>query len=227
MEWTNNIREELKPSIVDISKPSKITIASNKWATIRDTVLKKYNYNCRYCGGHYIKYLMCIHLDNNSNNNDISNLDLCCKVCYDITHINNSFNNEMIVCYSQLSQLEIVRKTIDFIINNNKVPKINNIDKNASRVQLSVMEFSNILVHSKQNKYNYKIFFTEKLDTTFVSANIKVPMFIDELSNELSNEFTEGRELSNEFTEEHNQTNAEKVHIFPDNELQYLKSIFL
>ncbi|AYV82312.1 MAG: hypothetical protein Homavirus28_8, partial [Homavirus sp.] len=63
MQWTNN-RDQLVVSTTDISTHSKIQISKSKWNKLRETVLKKYNYTCRCCGGVYAKYLLCIHLDN-------------------------------------------------------------------------------------------------------------------------------------------------------------------
>ena len=227
MQWSNNIREPIKLSIVDISKHSKVNISANKWVSLRNTTLKKYNYSCRYCGGKYMKYLLCIHLDNNSHNNDINNLDLCCRACYIITHINSSFNNEIQLCSSELSQTDIIKKTVNYIANNNKIPNVLDIDQNAKILKLSIMELANILVSNSyinatfinqlEEFNNYKIFFTQEFDTTFIDANIKLPMFIDDKEIDNSNLIDNLNLIDN---------NTMDIYEFSKNENTFFNTIF-
>jgi hypothetical protein len=222
MQWnTNNknSREILKIDVTDISLHTKTNITLIKWANLRTTVLKKYNYTCRYCNGKYMKYLQCIHLDNDSHNNNLSNLDLCCHACYIITHINSVYNNEIQPCWSKLSQLDIVRKSVDFVVKNNKIPSVLDIDSDAKQIDLSIMELSNILVCTKEKIIlpkelnNYKLFFTQQFNTRFVDLNIfmNTPMFIDEV------EQTEQIEPKNNIISNYN---------FSKNEITFFKTIF-
>ncbi|AYV82310.1 MAG: hypothetical protein Homavirus28_6 [Homavirus sp.] len=92
------------------------------------------------------------------------------------------------------------------------------IDPLAKRVPLSIMEYSNILV-SGPNKLSekisekiseYKIFFTQKFDTTFITR----PLFIDEVDSTSKNA---------------NDKKAEKkieMYKFSKNEINFLNSLF-
>jgi len=181
MQWKDNIRDTLKLSIIDLNSSEKCIISKKIWINIRMQVLKKYNYTCRYCGGRYQKYLQCIHLNGDNSNNNLDNLDVCCHLCYLVNNINASFNNEIELFVSKLSQLDIVRKTVDYIIKTGEIPKPNEIDKNISRVKISLYELSNLLI-----EYNYedmpvymlkfidncKIFFTKNTNIKFIESNI-------------------------------------------------------
>jgi hypothetical protein len=191
MDWAlAKTREELKVSTCDLNYVGKLKGNPKEWKTLRESTLKRVNNICRYCGGGYSKYLMCFHLDSNSDNTveDIKdNLDVCCKLCYMVTHVNYSYLDDIIVCWSELDQVEIVRKTVDYVIKNNKVPELKDIDKNVKQSPLSVMELCSILLEGNKkllkNINNIKIFFTNKLDTAFIQSYIstknKKVTFID------------------------------------------------
>lgn len=150
----------------------------------RNEVLKKYNYTCRYCGGIYKKYLMSIKI------NEVD--DVCCRLCYLVTHLNSGLHKEILVFYSELSQLEIIKRTADYIINNGEVPFAQLIDKNIKHVPITILEFINIL--NNNDKYpielqSYKIFFSNKLNIDFVLSNYAKyqSLFIDEDIGDVTN----------------------------------------
>ena len=165
MEWKEP-REKLKLRAVPLSKSlPKID------AKLRAELLVKYNYTCCYCGGYYKKYLTKTVV-----NLKTDDIDTCCKACYLLTHLSGGLYHEMDVYYSQLSQLDIVRKTVNHIIKNKIVPSPLDIDKNIKKISLSVLEFINIVNNYQKAPFelrNYKIFFSPDLPTDFIIANLE------------------------------------------------------
>jgi len=164
-------RSELYPDVVYITTSN---IKSN-----REKILSEINSTCRYCGGVFYKYMICIKIDNK--------LDMCCRLCYKITHLNIAGTfQEVKLYYSTKSQLEIVRNTTDYIMKYNRIPIPQEIDKDILKTPISMFEYTNILLSNKKDLINniikdYKIFFTNKLDITYVIANYNShSMFIDD-----------------------------------------------
>jgi hypothetical protein len=203
MQWSEDVRDPIKKAVTDISNSAKTQISQTKWNALRVATLKKYKHICRCCGGTFDRYLFCIRIDGNSKNNEPDNLDLMCKACYIIKHINYGFNNEIEVGLSKLSQLNIVRRTIDHVMSYNRVPTMKEIDPDAEKVGLSIMELSNVMITADVDKVEkYKIFFTPLFDTGF----IKMSMFVDE-----DEPVTEDAEVTEDTTKVHKFTKDERV----------------
>ena len=142
----------------------------------RDAILKENDYSCRFCGGIYPKYLNTIEYEENK-------FDVSCRLCYLINNLNcvsligsTHYNKEIKLYYSELSQLEIVKKTVDYILKYEfaSIPSPIDIDENVCLSPISFFEYVNLLLlnNEKVNKIllNYKIFFS-KPDITFLSSN--------------------------------------------------------
>ena len=154
----------------------KTDLASFKWRNIRREILNRDGSHCCFCGIHYNKYLICFHLDKDTKNDDYDNLRMACRPCYMITHLNFQFNYELILCWSKISQIDIVRKTVNYAHKKLTIPEINRVDADALRLPLSLFEFLELLSHNEIDDLppemsNYKIFFTPKLDITFLNPN--------------------------------------------------------
>ncbi|CAH6421136.1 Hypothetical protein KVN_LOCUS153 [uncultured virus] len=167
-----------------------------KHKELRIDLLKKTNFTCQYCGGNYKKFLMCIPNTKNFDKiDDIANYEITCRLCYIINHINYGFGDETIICQSNFTQKEIVRRTVDFFIQNERIPNPIELDLNVKINPLSVMELSNILIkysfESIPNEMkNYKLFFTSNLDISFLNANLisQKSLFINENKEKLEKE---------------------------------------
>lgn len=146
----------------------------------RMKILSLNNYSCRYCGGIYPKYLICCYLDDKKCN------DICCRICYLITHLNYGMFREMKLYYSTVSQLDIIKNTITYIIENNDVPLPTHIDKNVKLPPITLLEYISILSNStnmpKELK-DYKIFFSSKLNTDFVLRNYGDMLFTNPVND--------------------------------------------
>jgi hypothetical protein len=170
MDWKKP-RSNLNILTGDLNYLGKQKSGSTNWRKLRARTLKHRNNTCRYCGGEYSKYMICFHLDENPKNLNKDNMDIACRLCYITTHINYGHMKDVIVCYSKLDQFEIVRKTIDYVIENDYIPEPSKIDSDVKKPPLSLMELCSILIENDncipKELQNYKIFFTNEIDLTF------------------------------------------------------------
>jgi len=142
----------------------------------RMKILSNNNFSCRYCGGVYQKYLLCCYIPDKKCN------DVCCRLCYLITHLNYGMFREMKLYYSKMSQLEINKLTVNYIIENNETPVPTTIDENIKLPGLSLLEYINILNNYDvlpEELKDYKIFFTNKLGIEFVLRNYGQTLFFN------------------------------------------------
>lgn len=152
----------------------------------RNKILVENNYTCRFCGGVFPKYLILSYIQRAG----VS--DVSCKLCYTITHLNYGLFNDIEIYYSKVSQVDIVKKTTEYIIENNDVPEPYLIDADISTVSISILEYINILnnldsidsTNSINELDNYKIFFTKNLNTDFVTNNYGNPFINTDINNE-------------------------------------------
>jgi predicted transcriptional regulator len=189
MNWVTEEREKLNMCCAPLNN------------NIYDSKIKIENI-CRYCGGKWDKYLF------------IEDKIVMCKLCYAIVHLNYNFCDQFVLCYSKLSQVDIVRKTVDALLkHNNTVPQIRAIDPDAKLITgLSLHEFCNILISKvelPESMKNYKLFPSENLDTAFIEYNY-TSMFVDE------DEFVTAK------SKEDNVKNYE----FTDEEIKFLDHFF-
>lgn len=149
----------------------------------RNNILQKSDNTCRFCGGYYPKYLRCSYYPHAKCD------DVSCGACYLITHLNFGIHNEINIYYSELSQIKIVRDTIDFIIENGTIPTPQEIDSNVKSVPISILEYINIMNNYEdvpKEFENYKIFFTQKFGINFIVSNYSNNKigFVNEFANE-------------------------------------------
>lgn len=156
MEWSI-INKPLIPQVVSFNKIKHKKLSQQQ----KITIIKQHSNICSSCGGIYQKYLL---IDNDN--------IVQCRACHIITHLNCGYIDEIIICVSPISQLDIVRKTVEYVIDNQQIPHPHDIDTNVQLVPLSIFEYANILKHD--NTLQYKIFFTNDLDTDFILNNYGV-----------------------------------------------------
>lgn len=142
------------------------SVDSNRSKSSRKRTIQKYKGVCCYCGRKYEKYIRYIKLNGKD--------EICCPICFGVTHINFGFCKEFELYYSHLTQLEIVQKTVDYIALNGVNPTPNSIDPNCEKVDLSLLEFTNTLIFFNglpKELGDMKLFITQDFDTSFVEFN--------------------------------------------------------
>ena len=118
------------------------------------------------------------HLCENEFNKNIYFKDnnYLCKICY---HINNcDLNTDIIfeLCFSKMSQKEIVCKTYDFINTNKRIPNITDIDNKAKDLNLSIIELIQIIKSNNDlpNFFNnYKFFINYNFNIDYLLKKSK------------------------------------------------------
>lgn len=149
----------------------------------RINILKNNGYTCRSCGGTYASYLILVYIANENT------YDTQCPFCNTLSKLNNGISSGIELYYSKLSQLDIIKKTVDFVIANNSIPNILTIDPDAKFVQISLLEYVNIMEHINGDEFkDYKIFFNNNFNITFITNNYckDMSLFVDESSYEKS-----------------------------------------
>jgi len=183
MNWSSVTRSTLKPTKIEFGDLHKKLKVNNQ---DRLKILKDNLYTCRTCGGTYRSYLMM----------DLIKAEKCydtyCRACYNVTHLNTGMLDGIDLYHSTITQLDIIRKTVDYVINNNKLPLPIEIDPEIKCVPISLLEYINLLEHIDTKIFgNYKIFFNDKFGINFITQNYNCMGFIDEASFENSNNNTE------------------------------------
>lgn len=149
----------------------------------KNKALKRDKFTCRFCGGIYSTHLYCSVLYNKKKVN-IHNIAACCKLCHMIYNCKYTYQKQLSLCWSRKKQKVIIKKTIDYIIKNKKIPLITEIDKNAKQLPITLIEYLDVLKGSKipVEMYDYKLFVSPYFDIDFLKDYIDIDefMFVDE-----------------------------------------------
>ena len=96
----------------------------------------------------------------------VNNLCVMCQTMIEPTH---QHTYSYIICNSDISQLDIIKKTRDFVCKHNRVPLPNEIDTQVKIIKVNPYEFIKI---SKLTNYfkNFKIFFTDDLNIKLIKT---------------------------------------------------------
>jgi intracellular multiplication protein IcmJ len=83
--------------------------SDNRYAEIREKVLKRDNYQCAYCNFKSLKYQQLHHLDNDHGNNKPENLVTACALCHQCFHLGLAGVNHSgtIVYIPEISQSDL------------------------------------------------------------------------------------------------------------------------
>ena len=132
----------------------------------RNKLLKMHNYSCRSCGGTYKSHLISTYIIQEDCH------DVYCSACHAITHLNNGIPKSIDIYYSTLSQLDIVKKTVNYVIVNGFIPLPTEIDPQVELSPISLFEYVNLLDHIDDTTFkNYKIFFNKDFGINFITKN--------------------------------------------------------
>ena len=190
-----------------------------------DDYKKKDNQNCYFCG---------FELDNKSLNTYLHQekkiVKTCC-FCNIVTNFKIQNIEDVLIGTSNLSQLEIIQKTIKYIIKNETFPSILDIDEDAKLVNLLSYKFvkyySNLSDQDKSKNRKYKIFFIGskniiKYINKFIDNKIEFNLKIEKIEKEEFNKQIINQndvKLINQYQEEFDQelNKTKKYNNFIDN----------
>jgi hypothetical protein len=170
MEWTD-ARDTLTPTKINYKNLYYKPVIGGM---DRNKILKGCNYTCRTCGGVYKTYLMLSYVLKDDC------YDMYCNACHIITHLNIGLPKGIDVYSSKLSQLDIIKKTVDYIVENNRMPKLQDIDPKIEDSPISLFEYVNLLDHIDSQFADCKIFFNGDFNITFITNNYgSINPFVD------------------------------------------------
>lgn len=179
------------------------------WNELKKKVLERDKNTCVYCGGHYDKYMYCIHLDKKKKLDDLKNLASCCKYCFICTHFGNIFAKEVLLCCSDMDQVKINLKTSELLQKTYHMPKITDIDPDAKQAELNIFDFYESISYIGRvpnGLKKYKIFFSPEFDIR-IKAKLKDMEFNDGFI------FVESEQAQTTESELPNQDNKKNVKI--------------
>ncbi len=111
-----------------------------------------------------------------------------CIFCNIITATKKSDIYNFIICKSNLNQNDIINKTYEYFIENDKIPEPKDIDINAKLIKINSYLFIKNIVSNE-----YKIFFTNCIDRNLIKTKRFPQKYIIEKLN--INKFCNGIEL--------------------------------
>lgn len=163
MNWSNS---ELYKLTYNIDTPH----SSEQLKLMRGYCKKHSNSICAYCGGVYKKTFACLRINENT-------FKPCCQLCQIITQFKPKYSPMIVICRSTMSQLEIIRSTVDYIHSHKKAPPINIIDKNAVYANEHPIHFFNAFCKSSADEkkvvnHNFKLFYTNYINITNITLGI-------------------------------------------------------
>ncbi len=88
-----------------------------------------------------------------------------CEFCDIIINLNKSHTYKYVICYSKISQEDIIKKTYEYFIKNNTIPLPKEIDPDSVIINVNPYLFKTNIKNS-----NYKIFFTNCIDKNNIKA---------------------------------------------------------
>jgi hypothetical protein len=91
-----------------------------------------------------------------------NNLCVFCDIVY---NLKKDHSYKYIICYSEINQEDIINKTYEYFMKNDKIPIPSDIDTNSKIVSVNPYVFK---THIKND--NYKIFFTNCIDRNYIKV---------------------------------------------------------
>src|ERR1017187_1816105 len=137
---------------------------------------------CSLCNMPYNIFLVMDYKDYDFDNHNKQNIFFICNFCYRLRHLDQTldgfegsekFKSQFDLCISDLSQYEIVFKTVKYIYENKTVPKPEDIDPG---VQHTTTRINFDTYHSLSTDENidmsmFKAFASKHFGTDFITAN--------------------------------------------------------
>ncbi|KAF9273368.1 hypothetical protein BGZ88_003869, partial [Linnemannia elongata] len=135
--------------------PRTLDTRSALWREMRQEVLLRDNYTCRFCGVRSLKYMICDHIDGNPSHNDLANLGINCPLCDSIRHCGLAgIHGVLSLGISKMSQKDINRQTLQLFDETHKVPPFSDVDSNAVVIAGHTAGYANILL-TLDDHFNY------------------------------------------------------------------------
>lgn len=124
-----------------------LAVSSPEWRALRQRIMERDDWRCRFCGLRSLKWMVCDHIDGNASNNSPGNLGVNCPICDLLRHCGRAgLAGQLSLWSSRLSQVDIVRKTQAFWRENGNLPQPRKLDVRARKIADSTVGFANKLL---------------------------------------------------------------------------------
>jgi len=163
--------KDLHLSVTNTWGNRTLPVDSPQWKRLREQVLRRDKYTCRFCSFSANSYMVVDHLNGIASDNRLVNLGVNCQMCDKIRHCGLAgISGLLMLGTSKMPQVEIVRGTRAYVKKHRKLPKAIQITPDARLVQqMEMAEFADILLETEWERLpprmkSYRGFFTGKFD---------------------------------------------------------------
>ena len=119
---------------------------------MRQEVLQRDNYTCRFCGVRSAKFMVCDHIDGNPSHNDLANLGINCPMCDSTRHCGLAgIHNLLSLGISRMPQKDINLRTLQLFGETLKVPLFSDVDSSAVIIADRTIAYANVLLKLSEN----------------------------------------------------------------------------
>ncbi len=94
-----------------------------------------------------------------------------CELCNILHQYDTTIVTRGILCISDLDQIDIIKKTNEFLKTNKRIPHISDVDPDAKFINMSTFKLIPVLKTDKKKFKNIKLFFTDMINYTFYPYN--------------------------------------------------------
>lgn len=112
--------------------------------------------HCVHCGGVYKNPSYCRYIDEKFYH--------CCQLCNIITEFKPIDTHMVLICKSDLLQLDIIKKTVTYVAKYKMVPKILDIDPHATLTKIKPVKFFKLRDANDEKITDHKVFFTSDIN---------------------------------------------------------------
>lgn len=125
---------------------------------------KLMSFQCAYCGGVYSAAFGFDEISYSRADSQPLHMTYC-QLCRIITRYTPKQSNMVMMCESDIAQIDIIRMTVEFIITNKQHPTISDIDPHAGKPRKMSSKFARI------ENGTHKIFYISHLDIANILNN--------------------------------------------------------
>lgn len=161
--------------------------------THKQEILDKSHNVCSYCGGKYKKLSQCVF--SNKSKPTKSNMVACCTFCYIVSNFSSYYIQHIEIRQSKMTQLQIIRKTSNYIFQNNCIPTPEQVDPKVEPSTILANQYFVMGNAYKDIAKHHKIFIKDSLTVSYI-CNIIVDYFTEEYEDVETNTEQQNNKIS-------------------------------
>jgi len=157
----------LRPSVKNPRLWFPERVDKREWAKVRQEMLERDDFTCRFCGHRAEKYMAAHHVTD-SGDNSLKSMVTCCVACHAVNHIGRNLALGIIEIWeSPASQVEIVRVTRKGVMDGKSLGQIKkSLKLKPGPFPAASMEYANSIIDLKSSAHTFSL--KEPLNAVFV-----------------------------------------------------------